>query len=110
MILVLGLSVVLMFAAITLLAWNVLPRRGGAMAIRGIATQRDDVSKLPSAMFKMLFPLLDMLAPLMRLVQWKTFRQKATLDLQKAGIGQVITVDHLLAFKVLSAVVTPFIL
>ena len=109
MIVVLLLSLVLMFGAIALLAWNILPRRGGAMAIRGIATPREDVAKMPSVIFRSLFPLLDVLAPPFRNIQWKSYRQKATLNLQKAGIGDVMTVDHLLAMKALSALVTPFV-
>src|SRR5712692_1841354 len=109
MLIVYMLSLTLVFAAATLFAWNFIPRRGGTLAVRGIAAQRADLSKLPSTLFRLSFPLLDLLAPVFRLIQWKSYRQKATIALQKAGIADVITVDHLLAMKAISAVITPFV-
>ena len=110
MVLVFLLALALIFSAVALAAWNLLPRRGGALVIRGIAAPREDVAKLPSAFFRGLFPLLDLLAPLFKGIRWPSYRQRATLELQKAGFGSVITTDHLLAMKALSAIVTPFVL
>ena len=104
------LSLVLMFAAVTLLTWNFVGKRGGALAIGGMVIRSDDVSKLPSLFFKLPFPLLDALAPIAHLVPWTGFRQRAIVNLQKAGIGGVITPDHLLVMKAIFAVITPMIL
>jgi tight adherence protein C len=102
------LSLGLIFAAIFLLAWNILPRRAAGLAVRGISVQRDDLSKLPSTLFRLLYPLLEALAPLFKRIRWQNYRQTATVALQKAGIAGSITVDHLLAMKVIFAVFTPF--
>ncbi len=107
MIVVYLLALALLFAAVSIFAWNVVPRRGGSLAVRGIATPADQVSKLPSALFRFGFPLLNLIAPAFRNLRWKSFRQNATVALQKAGIGDVITVDHLLAMKAVFTIVTP---
>ena len=109
MVLVYLLALSLAFAAAGLAAWNLLPRRGGALVIRGIAAPRDDVAKLPSSLFRGFFPLLNAMAPLFKPIRWSTYRQRASLELAKAGFGNVITVDHLFAMKAISAVVTPLV-
>ena len=104
------LSLALTFVAASLLTWNVMSKRGGALAIGSVAVQSEDVSKLPSIFFKWPYPLLEALRPIARLVKWPGFRQRAVVNLQKAGLGGVITPDHLLVMKALFAVATPLIL
>jgi tight adherence protein C len=103
------LSLAMMFAAVGVLAFNLVPARARTLAVRGIQLQRADLSRVQSPIFRMLFPLLDPLAPYLRRLPLQKYRPKAALELQKAGIGEVITVDHLLAMKALSAVVVPFL-
>lgn len=104
------LSLALTFAAASLFTWNLVSKRGGALAIGSVAVRSEEVAKLPSIFFKWPFPLLELLAPLARRLAWKSFRQRALVNLQKAGLGGVITPDHLLAMKMLFAVLTPFML
>jgi tight adherence protein C len=110
MILAYPLSLMLMFAAAALLAWTILPRRGGALAVRGVAGQPGDTSKIPSLIFKMAYPLLTVLAPLFKGFALRTYRPRAAATLQKAGLAEFITVDHLLAMKAIFAVITPFMM
>jgi tight adherence protein C len=101
-----ALAVATAFAATSLLVYNLLPA-GRGPAVRGLGLQAVDVERLPSVWFKWLYPVLNALAPLMASVPWPAFRARAPKELQRAGLGDVITPDHLLAFKVLAAIVTP---
>ncbi|MCL6641193.1 MAG: DegT/DnrJ/EryC1/StrS family aminotransferase [Candidatus Rokubacteria bacterium] len=101
-----ALAVATAFAATSLLVYNLLPA-GRAPAVRGLGLQAVDLERLPSVWFKWLYPVLNTLAPLMASLPWPAFRARAPRELQRAGLGDVITPDHLLAFKVLSAIVTP---
>ena len=92
------LSLALMFAAVSLFTWNFFGRRSGTLSIGGMVVHSDDVSKLPSIFFKLPYPLLDALAArsLRGVAQFPPARGGQS---QKAGIGSVITPDHLLAMK-----------
>ncbi len=96
------------FLAVTLLAFNLAPTKKTVSA-RGLPVAVADTSILPITL-KWPYPLMELLAPVMRLVRWQSYRAQATVLLQRAGILDVVNVDHLLALKVLSAIVTPLLM
>ncbi len=96
------------FFAVTLLAFNLAPTKKTVSA-RGLPVAVADTSILPITL-KWPYPLMELLAPVMRLVRWQSYRAQATVLLQRAGIYDVVNVDHLLALKVLSAIVTPLLM
>jgi tight adherence protein C len=65
-----------------------------------------DVSRIPSLWFRLAFPLLDRMAPIMAGIRWPSYRRQAGMALQRAGFD-AISVDHLLAMKVFMAVFLP---
>ena len=98
------------FAAMGLFAYGIMPARTTAVAgARVMALPFTDISRLP-LFLRLLYPFLRILAPLYRNVQWESYRQKASLELQRAGISDIFTVEHLLAFKTLSAIFVPIVL
>jgi tight adherence protein C len=104
------LALLMLFAAVTLLAANVVPAQARTLAVRGVQFRRGEVSRLPSIWFRWLFPLLDRMAPWFRGIPWRSYRIRAATALQRAGLGDVVTVDHLLAFKALVAIVAPLLI
>jgi tight adherence protein C len=96
------------FLAVAIGSYALMPVRvrtlGGGLAIR-----RVEVARMPSVIFRLLFPLLDRLAPLFKRLTWPKYRTKAAVELQRAGLAEFMGVDHLLAAKVLSAVLTPLL-
>ncbi len=96
------------FLAVTLLAFNLAPTKKTVSA-RGLPVAVADTSILPITL-KWPYPLMELLAPVMRLVRWQSYRAQATVMLQRAGILDVVNVDHLLALKLLSAIVTPLLI
>src|SRR5262249_27091949 len=65
-----------------------------------------DVARVPSIWFRVTFPLLDRLSPLMSRIGWSGYRDRAAAQLQRAGF-EGVKVDHLLAMKVLTAIALP---
>ncbi|MBI2835245.1 MAG: type II secretion system F family protein [Acidobacteria bacterium] len=102
------LSMLMMFAAVTIAAYSLVPARLHAVAVRGLPVHGVDLSRLPSIWFRMLFPLLQALAPLTKRIGWQTYRATAATALQRAGL-EGVSVDHLLAMKAITAVLTPIV-
>ncbi len=96
------------FLATTLLIYNLIPLKQTVSA-RGLAVREADASILPLPM-KLVYPLMSALAPLMKYIPWPSYRERTTLLLRRAGILEVVTVDHLLAMKLLSAIVVPLLM
>jgi tight adherence protein C len=103
------LAALMMALAVSLFAVNLMPAGMRTLSMRGAQVSRVDPSRLPSLWFKVLFPLLDALSPLFKRVGWARYRAKAARELQRAAMGEIVTVDHLLAMKVLTAVVIPLL-
>ena len=91
-----------------LLVYNLIPIKQTVSA-RGMAVREADASILPITL-KLPFPLMAALAPLMRLIPWPSYRDRTTVLLKRAGISEVVSVDHLLAMKLLSAIVVPILM
>jgi tight adherence protein C len=104
---VLILLAVLTLASVTLLVYNLVPE---AKLPAGALFGRTETARIESLWFRILFPILDVMAPLFQRVAWRSYRQKAEGNLARAGLGGVVTVNHLLAMKVITAVATPVVL
>ncbi len=107
-------SMAVMFVAVGVLSYNLLSGSGRAMKVRemgvhAVMGHRPDRSRLPSVWFRMLLPILDRLAPLFQSLGWPRYRGTAGRALQRAGLAGGVTVDHLLAMKVLAMVLTPLV-
>jgi tight adherence protein C len=106
LLLVLGLAALL--ASVALLVYSLVPVP--TLAARALQVRRVEASQIGSLWLRLLFPILNLLAPIFEYVPWRRYRAKAAVNLSRAGLGDTITVNHLLAMKALSAVVTPFVL
>jgi tight adherence protein C len=96
-----------LFGSVAMLAYAIMPG-GRGVAVRGMALKQAELERLPGWL-KTIFPLLDGLAPLARRIAWPTYRMHAGTQLQRAGVAEALTVDHLLVLKVLSAIVLPLL-
>lgn len=102
-------SVLLMAAGVSLLAVNMLPVGVRTLVIRGVQVGSIDTSRIPSLVIRLLYPLIDVLAPLAARVRWSGYRARAALELKRAAMSDSVTVDHLLAMKAVFAVVVPLV-
>ncbi len=105
----LALSLGLAFACAALGAYAVLPAGGVTGGRRG-ETIRATPQQVPSLWFRLFFPFAVQLAPSFRAIAWPSYRRSAAVELRKAGMGDVVTVDHLLAMKAITALLVPFVL
>lgn len=104
--LLLPLALALTLVAVGLLTFNLVPA-ARTVAFTGSLVEHADPERLPSIWLKWFYPVLNALAPLMSAIRWPTYRIQAARELQRAGIGDILSVNHLLAFKVITAIVTP---
>jgi tight adherence protein C len=102
------LALTFAFAGVSLLAYNLVPVARVA-AGRGLPVRRVDPSQVPSLIFRLTYPATDRLAVLFQRLRWTSYRTKMAVELKRAGLGDAITVDHLLAMKLLTAIVVPFL-
>lgn len=93
------------FGGATLFAYSVAPRRR-PVDVRSLAARAVDRSRLP-LWLRLSLPVANMLLPLARMVGWRRHRSTLATGLQRAGIGEVVSLDQLMSVKLLSAVVTP---
>ena len=104
----LGLGLV--FGGVAIGAYTLTPGRAFIMSVRRSPQIAGAGAKsIGSPWFRVVYPLLDVMAPLYRRIRLPSYRVKKSTDLLRAGLGQAITVDHLLAMKTLAAVVVPWI-
>jgi tight adherence protein C len=99
----------LAFAAAVLLAYNLMPV-GGVPFGRGVPARRADPAMATALVFRLALPIADRLAPLFARVKWPRYRIKMSGELRRAGLGRSITVDQLLAIKVMAAALVPLLL
>ena len=105
------LILLLVFASATLLAFAVLTRqRLEMLPSEAMAPVRYDASHAPSGLIRMLYPVLDLLAPLFAPLPVAGYRRSLGDTLRKAGFGEGVTVNHILALKLITAIATPFLL
>jgi tight adherence protein C len=105
------LILLLVFAAVTLasLAWLSQPR-AELLPSEAVVPVRYEAAHAPSALVRLLYPLLDALAPLFAAVPFADYRRSLADSLRKAGFGDSVTVNHLFALKVITAIATPMLL
>jgi len=107
MTILLPIALLLLFVAVVLLAFSLLPG-GRGTAVRGMAFRHAELERLPGYL-RWIAPLLEGLSPLVKRIPWASYRAHATTQLQRAGIAEAITVDQLLVFKILCAIVLPLL-
>jgi tight adherence protein C len=103
LLLVLGLLCGL--AAIVLLISG--PSRGGRRP--GGDDVPTEVPQGAPAFVKVFFPVITAFSKLTPGIAWPTYREQAAVAVRRSGWGDSFTVDHLLAMKILSALVLPMI-
>lgn len=104
------LALLLWTTATTLASYAWLSNRKPAVAMGGLLTPRADLSRVPSLVFRMMYPALNPLVPLFRHLKVPGYRARMTVELMRAGLGEVITVNHLMAMKVLMVALLPWLL
>jgi tight adherence protein C len=101
----------LVFVAVTLSFHAFLSRQRVEAVPRGeFSVVPFEAAHAPSTLIRVLFPLLNVLAPLFALLPFDDYRRTLADTLRKAGFGPSVTVNHLFALKLLSAVLTPMVL
>lgn len=104
------MAVALAFSSVGLLVYNVTPTGVRSLAVRGFNVRQVDASKVPSLWFRMFYPLLEKMAPYFKKLRLTNYRARMALELQRAGMGEFVSVDHVLAMKVIMAIVVPLFL
>jgi tight adherence protein C len=95
-----------LFLAVVLFVYNLVPAERPASVSEPVV--KADTSQLP-LWFKLPYPFAAVLAPIMHKIPWPSYRAKTVVALQRAGMADVYTTDHLLGLKVLSAIVVPLL-
>ena len=103
----LPIALLLLFVAVVLLAFSLLPG-GRGTAVRGMAFRQAELERLPGYL-RIITPVLEGLSPLVRRIPWASYRAHATTQLQRAGIAEAMTVDNLLVMKILCALLLPLL-
>ncbi len=105
------LILLLVFVAVTLSSYAVFTRQRDELLPSGaVAPVRFEPAHAPSGLVRMLYPVLHVLAPLFAPLPFAEYRSALTDTLRKAGFGDSVTVNHIFAFKLISAIVTPLVL
>jgi tight adherence protein C len=107
----LPLILLLVFAAVTTLTYAFLTRpREEVLPTGAYAAARFEAAHAPSGLVRMLYPLLNLLSPLFAPLPFADYRRSLADNLRKAGFGDSVTVNHIFAMKLISAIATPLIL
>ena len=103
---------VFVFASVSTAVYALLSprRRLEAAAAGAYAPVPFDRSHSPSGLMAVLFPLLNLFAPLAHRLPFADYRRAVAGNLRKAGFGESVTPDHVMVFKVFSALATPWLL
>ena len=105
------LILLLVFVAVTLGVYAYLTRRrDDALPSSAFAPVRFEAAHAPSAVIRVFYPLLNLMAPVFAVVPFKEYRRVMADNLRKAGFGDSVTVNHILALKAISALATPLVL
>ena len=108
---ILLMILLLVFVAVTLLCYVFLTRqRDVALPSAAFAPVRFEAAHAPSGLVRFLYPVLHLLAPLFSAAAVCRYRRTLTDTLRKASFGESVTVNHIFALKLISAVVTPLVL
>jgi tight adherence protein C len=100
----LGLGLFCAFLSVVLL---VAGPSGGSARQREASAPSGEVPEGSPAVVKVFFPLISALAGPARAIRWPSYRDRAEVAIARSGWGDSFTVNHLLALKILSALVLP---
>jgi tight adherence protein C len=96
-------------AAVALFVWGALPEQVRTVSVERLQGRAADARPLPSLWLKLLYPVLSGLAPFFQAVPWPGFRERMPVELDRAGVGDHLTPNHVLAMKALFAIVIPLV-
>jgi len=102
-------SLVCGFAAAFVAVQALTPSPSQVYELRQRAAARAEAQTIQSPILRMLWPLIAALLPFARRMGSPEYREKMTRDIPLAGLPRVVTVDHLLALKLLLTVFLPLI-
>ena len=102
-----GLGLAFVAAALTGYLW--LPRLYEALTVRGVVRRQVNAEEVPSTLFRMVFPIVDRLAPAFDRIEARRYRANLTRQLRRAGMDQVFTANHFFAMKALTAILVPLL-
>jgi len=100
----LGLGLLCAFLSVVLLVGG---PSGGSARQREAAAPAGEVPEGSPAVVKVFFPLISALAGPAKAIRWPSYRDRAAIAIKRSGWGDSFTVNHLLALKILSALVLP---
>lgn len=105
------LILLLVFAAVTALSFAFLTRQPVTiMPSEAFVPVRYESAHAPSGLIRVLYPLLNVLAPLFAALPFADYRRALTDNLRKAGFGDSVTANHVFPLKLITAIATPFVL
>ena len=100
----LGLGLLCVFLSVVLL---VSGPSGGSARQREASAPPGEVPEGSPAVVKVFFPLISALSRPAKAIRWPSYRDRAEVAIARSGWGDSFTVNHLLALKILSALVLP---
>ena len=101
------LGIVAAFVATAVGVHSLLPSPARVHELRSESASRADVEALTSPILRLMWPLLTIVAPLVRNVGRASYRTRLARDIPLAGLPPVMRIDHLMALKVVLAVALP---
>ena len=102
----LGLGLLCVFLSVVLFVAG--PSGGGARQ-REASAPPSEVPEGAPAVVKVFFPLITAVSRLAKAIRWPSYRDRAAVAIARSGWGDSFTVNHLLALKILSALVLPLL-
>jgi tight adherence protein C len=102
-------ALALMFAAAAGLVYAAFPSRSLAFELRSRTEGQAEAALIQSPLFRLLWPLLAAMAPYAKRLGSPAYREAKGWELPLSGMPRVMTVDHLLAFKVVLAACLPLL-
>src|SRR5262245_61494670 len=101
----------LVFGAVTTATLAMLSQeRAALLPSEANLPVRYEPAHAPSGAVRVLYPLLNILAPLFEAMPFPEYRRTLADNLRKAGFGESVTVNHIFALKLIMAIVTPLFL
>jgi tight adherence protein C len=105
------LILLLVFASVTLSSFVFFTRqRQELLPSEANAPVRYEPAHAPSGLVRVLYPLLNVFAPLFAMLPFADYRRSLGDTLRKAGFGESVTVNHIFALKLITAIATPLLL
>lgn len=104
------LALASVFGGIALLSYTILTERMYRFAVRKVGVSGGDSRQIPSIALRLMFPMADRVAPYFSKIRWPRYKNRTSVNLQRAGIGRIVGVNHLLAMKAFTALVVPLVL